>query len=389
LSDDADVSEALVADLTGKADMCVASGDVAGAAEWLIKAAQVGPAEPSLFLKLAGLQRVSGQLDSALASVHQALALAPRDFTALLLRGSLLQRLGDAAAGEAWAHALAQRPEGEIPRHLAGVVAEAERHAHAWLEQREQRMAAAIASTIPQADADEAARIQRFRSNVLRRTRHYHSEPTNFHFPGLREYEFHPRKSFDWLTRLEAETETIAAEFESVMASERAQLVPYVQYADHVPMEQWRPLNRSPDWTAIHLLRNGCEVSVNAKHCRKTLALLATIAQPRIPGASPNAMFSLLAPGTSIPPHVGINNARLVCHLPLLVPEGCWFRVGAETRHWRRGEAFVFDDTIEHEALNPTAHLRVVLIFDVWHPDLSAIERRAVAETIAADMTPS
>jgi aspartyl/asparaginyl beta-hydroxylase (cupin superfamily) len=70
----------------------------------------------------------------------------------------------------------------------------------------------------------------------------------------------------------------------------------------------------------------------------------------------------------------------------LIVPEGCWFRVGAETRSWRRGEAFVFDDTIEHEAANPSADLRVVLIFDVWHPDLSGAEREAVRGMMAADI---
>ena len=96
-------------------------------------------------------------------------------------------------------------------------------------------------------------------------------------------------------------------------------------------------------------------------------------------------MFSLLKPRTLIPAHVGVNNARLVCHLPLMVPEGCWFRVGAEKRFWKRGEAFVFDDTIEHEALNPTDELRVVLIFDVWHPDLSEIERDAVAALISTE----
>ena len=74
-----------------------------------------------------------------------------------------------------------------------------------------------------------------------------------------------------------------------------------------------------------------------------------------------------------------------MCHLPLVVPDGCWFRVGAETRHWREGEAFVFDDTIEHEALNPTDQLRVVFIFDVWHPDLAEAERAAVAALIEAD----
>jgi aspartyl/asparaginyl beta-hydroxylase (cupin superfamily) len=96
-------------------------------------------------------------------------------------------------------------------------------------------------------------------------------------------------------------------------------------------------------------------------------------------------MFSLLAPNTHIPPHVGVNNARLVCHLPLVVPPGCWFRVGAERREWQVGQAFVFDDTIEHEAMNPSDELRVVLIFDVWHPDLSETERQAVSAMVGAE----
>jgi aspartyl/asparaginyl beta-hydroxylase (cupin superfamily) len=144
-------------------------------------------------------------------------------------------------------------------------------------------------------------------------------------------------------------------------------------------------LNRSSDWTAIHLLKNGSRIEANALHCPETLALLAQLPQPQIQGASPNAMFSLLRPHTHIPPHVGIANTRLVCHLPLIVPEGCWFRVGAETRPWKRGEAFLFDDSIEHEAMNPTDQLRVVFIFDVWHPDLSKAEREAVAALIGSE----
>jgi aspartyl/asparaginyl beta-hydroxylase (cupin superfamily) len=95
-------------------------------------------------------------------------------------------------------------------------------------------------------------------------------------------------------------------------------------------------------------------------------------------------MFSLLAPGAHIPPHVGVANTRLVCHLPLIVPAGCWFRVGAETRLWEEGKAWIFDDTIEHEALNPTGELRVILIIDTWHPDLGPAERAAVAAVMAA-----
>jgi aspartyl/asparaginyl beta-hydroxylase (cupin superfamily) len=115
------------------------------------------------------------------------------------------------------------------------------------------------------------------------------------------------------------------------------------------------------------------------------MAALARLGQRRVPGVSPNAMFSLLAPRTTIPPHVGVDNTRLVCHLPLVVPSGCWFRVGAETRFWQEGKVLVFDDTIEHEATNPTDDLRIVLIFDIWHPGLSPVERDAVSAMIAAE----
>jgi aspartyl/asparaginyl beta-hydroxylase (cupin superfamily) len=73
-----------------------------------------------------------------------------------------------------------------------------------------------------------------------------------------------------------------------------------------------------------------------------------------------------------------------VTHLPLVVPPGCRFRVGGETREWRVGEGWVFDDTIEHEAWNDSEHPRYVLILDVWSPRLSPEERTAIAEIIAA-----
>jgi aspartyl/asparaginyl beta-hydroxylase (cupin superfamily) len=250
-------------------------------------------------------------------------------------------------------------------------------------------MKARMAASEERADAAERKRIERFRNNVLRRTKPYHSTPTHFHFPELAEREFHPRSLFPWIDEIEAATDQIGAELQAVMQAERAELVPYIQYDEHLPLDQWRTLNKNPDWTAIHLWKNGERIEANARHCPKTMALLERVPQPRVAGAGPDAMFSLLAPNTAIPPHVGVNNARLVCHLPLIVPEGCWFRCGAETRYWQRGEAFVFDDTIEHEAMNPTDELRIVFIFDCWHPDLSDVERQAVTALIEAEGAPA
>lgn len=371
-------------DSVSQADRAAAAGNLIEAERFLTEAVKEAP-ELTLFLKLAGLQRANRRPEAALETVHTALALAPRDFTALLLKASLLDRLGSPTAAQAWSHALANRPTGELPPHLVNVIAEAERKVEQWNDAREALMTAATEDAERRADPEERQRIARFRSNALRRTRHYHSEPTDFHYPGLRELEFHPRKNFPWLDDLEAATQTIAGELKAVMAAERAELVPYVQYDKHMPLDQWKALNHNLDWTAIHLLNCGKPVEANVRHAPKTMALLAKLPQPTIPGASPNAMFSLLKPRTKIPPHVGVNNARLVCHLPLIVPEGCWFRVGAETRHWKRGQALVFDDTIEHEAMNPTDELRVVLIIDVWHPDLSEVEKEAVGALISAE----
>ena len=370
-----------------EADRAAAGGDLAQAQKLLARAAAEAPEDLQLLLKLAAVSRAAGQPREALAVVHQALAQSPLDFVALMLRASLLDALGE-ESGEAWDNALAQRPAGELPPSMASAVAAGEQRRDAWRANREQRMKAAMAGAEGSANDEERARITRFRSNALRRTRPFHSEPTHFHYPGLVEREFHPRRLFPWIDQLEAATDTIAAELKAVMAAERAELVPYIQYAEHQPLDQWRALNKSTDWTAIHLLQNGRRIDANADHCPRTLALLEGIGQPEIDGACPNAMFSLLAPNTAIPAHVGVNNSRLVCHLPLIVPEGCWFRVGAETRHWRPGEAFVFDDTIEHEALNPTDQLRIVFIFDLWHPDLSSVEREAVTGLIEAQIGP-
>jgi aspartyl/asparaginyl beta-hydroxylase (cupin superfamily) len=68
----------------------------------------------------------------------------------------------------------------------------------------------------------------------------------------------------------------------------------------------------------------------------------------------------------------------VLVHLPLIVPPGCGFRVGNQVREWVPGQALVFDDTIEHEAWNDSDELRVVMIFDIWHPALNESERRLI-----------
>jgi aspartyl/asparaginyl beta-hydroxylase (cupin superfamily) len=117
--------------------------------------------------------------------------------------------------------------------------------------------------------------------------------------------------------------------------------------------------------------------------CPATAALLQRLPLLAIPGRGPNAFFSILAPQGHIPPHTGVTNTRTIIHLGLDVPEGCALRVGGETRQWHDGEAFAFDDTIEHEVWNPSDRPRAILILDCWNPYLGDSERSAVARYLA------
>jgi aspartyl/asparaginyl beta-hydroxylase (cupin superfamily) len=364
------------------ADRAAASGDAAAASRLLEQAVAQTADKPGLWVKLSAMRRAGGDLRGALEAVERALAIEPLDFSSLLSRAFLLEQSGDARAGEAFAVAVAQAPPADkLPRSVASALDHARQRSAEHAEAVEKRLQGSIDTNLP---ATERGRIDRFVSNISRRTRHFHQEPSHFHFPGLPEIEFHERGEFPGLDSLEAQAGEIRAEFEALIASEAAELVPYIQYPDNVPLRQWRELNRNKKWTAIHLLQNGQRVETNARHCPRTLEAIAALPQPQVPGASPNAMFSLLAPRTRIPPHTGVANTRLVCHLALIVPPDCGFRVGNTTVEWKEGEAFVFDDTIEHEAWNDSDQLRVVLIADLWPPALNEIERKAVASVIPA-----
>ena len=101
-------------------------------------------------------------------------------------------------------------------------------------------------------------------------------------------------------------------------------------------------------------------------------------------GYAPTVTFSALKPRTRIPPHTGSSNVRLLTHLPLILPGPARFRVGNTTRDWEMGQAWVFDDTIEHEAWNDADQMRVILIFDVWNPFLTEAEKALITAMLNA-----
>jgi len=365
-------------------DRAFSGGNLQSAATLLSRIIDRRPDHIDSWLKLAAIRRAMGDTNAASDAIGKALQIDPLHFVALLSRARLLESLDQKQeAARVYAHALAQLPEDASSPQLQAMITHARSVTEAYQKEVEATWDEAIAAQT--LSEEERKKVRRFKTNALRKTQVYHSEPTHYHYPGLPEFEFHPRELFPWLRELEAATPIIQQELDALLGSDRHRAEPYIQYAADLPIRQWADLNHSADWTALHLVHGGKRIAENADRCPHTLATLQRIGQPRVLGRSPNAMFSLLKPRTRIPPHTGISNTRLVCHLPLIVPDGCWFRVGAETREWKVGEAFVFDDTMEHEAANDSDEPRIVLIFDIWHHALSETERKAVVATMEAE----
>jgi hypothetical protein len=305
---------------------------------------------------------------------------AEREIADLLARGRAHAQAGDSRAATSF-FAAALRAAGARGGLPAPVVAEL-RSAEAYLGEAVARYRAHLERAV--AAAGGGPRLERALAIMLGREPlqvppvAYPQQPSVFFFPGLPPRPFYEREAFGWVPALEAVTPAIRGELEALLA-EGADFRPYVEAEKNRPERDFHGLQDDPSWTAFYLWKDGSLIEENAARCPRTVEAMRQVPLSAIGSRTPSVFFSLLRPGAHIPPHTGMLNSRLICHLPLIVPPGGWLRVGAETRTWEEGRLLLFDDSIEHEALNPAGTLRVVLIFDIWRPELSAAERRGIA----------
>ena len=352
----------------------LAAGDTAAAHTAFAAAAALDPHAPALWLNVAKAARLLGDDAGERAALDRALALDARELTALIRKAELHQRCGELAeATQLWSGVLQLAPPpGERAPALAAVLAAAQ----AFVAARSTAFAEVLDAGLG-AETGVGAR-RRFDAAVgaaLGRRRLYVNECAGLHFPFLPADEFFDRAHFPWLAAIEAATSAICAELGALLADGAPGLQPYVAMQPGLPVNKWTPLDGSLDWGAYYLWKYGAPIADALERCPATAAALALVPKADLPGRAPTAFFSVLKPGAHIPPHTGVSNTRAIVHLPLIVPPGCGFRVGGETREWTEGRALVFDDTIEHEAWNHGNGLRAVLIFDVWNPYLTDDER--------------
>lgn len=355
-------------------------GDLAASLQMLDTARNHAPQDPMIHITLSRVHRDAGNVDAEWQAINAALISDPYFLPGLLGKAEFMERQGNvplaatmfrdvlkvAPPEPQWPSALQRRLQ-----HARDIVRRNSEDLFDFLRQKVAAQRGTMDATL-QGRWDEAASI------LAGKTRPYHSECNRLQIPRLPAITYYDDALFPWMQAVEARTDAIKEELQAMLASRGEEFVPYIQYKPGDPVNQWDKLNHSRNWSGFHLYSHGAPVHEHLAQCPHTAEVLAMVDTARIAGLCPNAMFSALAPGAHIPPHTGETNARLVAHLPLVVPEGCNFRVGYDWKPWREGKCWVFDDTLEHEARNDSQQLRVILMFDVWNPLLSHAEREAV-----------
>lgn len=347
------------------------------AASLFRRAIAADPNSPELWMNLARAFRDQGDDPGERQALEGALAIDQRHFMALVRLAELFERTGDPGrAAERWSGVLAM---GAMIEERTPALESMLEHAREVVARQRAGFAAAVDSGLEEGRRGlEAAERRRFDAcidHALGRREIYANQPAGMHFPFLPADEFFERSHFPWMEQIEAKTDVIRAEFEELLAQDRSAIRPYVAMEPGTPANKWSALDHKLDWGALHLWKDGRRDEAVCARVPQTAAAVEALPLSDLPGRTPTVFFSLLQPGTHLPAHTGVSNVRAIIHLPLIVPPGCAFRVGGETREWEVGRAWAFDDTIEHEAWNRSDQLRAILIFDVWNPYLTEVER--------------
>jgi len=184
--------------------------------------------------------------------------------------------------------------------------------------------------------------------------------PSMSTYPGLTSRPWHDPATIPAARELERAAAQITAEFR--------QLDPRAFAPEN------EPIARQGAWDVFILYERGRR---HDKRCRLFPTVSAIVEANRtVRSLAGLVYFSRLAPHSRVAPHRGPTNMRVRAHLGIEVPPDCGIRVGDTSATWQEGRCIVFDDSFPHEVWNDSERERIVLVVDLWHPDLSDDEVR-------------
>lgn len=364
-------------------------GDATIARDCLTRVCELGHVNASVWLARAMAHQRCHEPQAMLSALDQSIKLEAGNPRALLMKADHYYTVHDYRAAAIHYHQALNMsfPHNQVPADLQAPFQQAQQRLNTINESFGRYLSQQMNGPIEKAGA-EGARVAQSLEILLGRAampQHkaaYPQAPKQYYFPGLEDKDFYDHHDFSWVADLEAATDDIEAELKGVM-SQKQLFESYIQTEEDRPYFDFHGLNENDEWSVFYLWKNGKRVEENIARCPKTAAAMEQVPLVFTGRRSPNVMFSVLKPGARIPAHNGMINTRLICHLPIIVPEGCGFRVGPDTRAWERGKLWCFDDTVEHEAWNNhPSETRYILLFEVWKPELSVTEQSLVSDLL-------
>ncbi|MET7908356.1 aspartyl/asparaginyl beta-hydroxylase domain-containing protein [Streptomyces avermitilis] len=206
--------------------------------------------------------------------------------------------------------------------------------------------------------------------------RHPLQKAAKWIMPGLSSTPWHDPYAYDEIApivhALEAGHQAIKEELNGAWAARREAFSDYEHY-----------LTRQENWQALYLFQKGGLVEESAATVPTTYQLLKDVAVdtekicPLL-----ECHFSTLLPGAAIDLHCDLWNFSINLHLAVDIPDLCSITVAGETRSWEEGKCLLFDYSFEHEARNEGTRPRTCLLIDLWHPETTVPERRALVALI-------
>jgi aspartyl/asparaginyl beta-hydroxylase (cupin superfamily) len=187
--------------------------------------------------------------------------------------------------------------------------------------------------------------------------------------------QFWDSSQFEWAKKLESSYEDIKNEFVGVTAdmdslTKRGNNIWSGALTDDAT-------GYGEGWKTLVLVNRGMWDPVNAKLFPKTAKAVHNSGIP-----TTECFFASMQPGSDIKLHSDFTNFVLTSHLALVIPENgnnkCRLTIGDEERQWIEGEVMAFDTSIMHSAVNESNEVRYILMFRIWHPDLTPTERDAI-----------
>lgn len=185
--------------------------------------------------------------------------------------------------------------------------------------------------------------------------------PVSRYVRGLTSKPWYNTEDYPFIARIEAGYQDIKSE-----------LLTNLQERKHLFTGETENLHVGGEWTELRLKSSGYGFTQYTQYFPKTMKHIQKCGQEFT-----SIKFSAIQPGTHIRTHTGPSNERLRLHLTLIHSGGARIRVGNEWHTWVEGKIIMFDDSWEHEVIHTGTDIRVVLIMDIWHPELP-IDKRIV-----------